>query len=102
MPLKYDKFTAANVTIGFPLRHWTDEDIWEYIETNHVPFQGTRYKDRKEVPDTWYNPDWTHACTACIDPREEHEEVFCPKLKRNVPNQGKSVVQLRKIPEYVG
>jgi len=102
VPLLCDHYQTAGVTIGFPLRHWTDNEIWDYIEENHIAYQKTRYKDRKEMTDTWYNPDWTHACTRCIDPREEAPEIFCPKLKRNVPNRGKEVVQLRNIPEYVG
>jgi hypothetical protein len=34
VPLKADQVQTAGVTAVFPLRHWTDEDVWDYIETN--------------------------------------------------------------------
>jgi len=101
VPLKHDAVMAAGVMIGFPLRHWTDADVWDYLETNHIKVQETRYKDRRELPDRWYNNDYLHACTACIDPREKAKEVFCPKLKRNVPNRGELVPVLDQRPTYV-
>ena len=100
--LKYDSTMCGDVRLAFPLRHWTDEDVWDYTEANHIPFQRTRYENRKDLDETWWNPDWTHACTKCIDPRESAQEVFCPKLKRNVPNRSSEIIQLRDIPAYVG
>jgi len=49
----------------------------------------------------WQSNDYTHACTACIDPRETRAQVFCPKLKRDVPNHGATVNQLRTDAEYI-
>ena len=101
MELNCDDIDAAGVRVVFPLRHWSDDDIWDYIEEEHVPFQETRYKDRREVEDKWHNNDFVHACVACIDPRKEEKEVWCPKFKRNVPNVGKQVLQIRAEPQYL-
>ena len=100
VPLKYDMIKEGGVLVVFPLRDWTDGDVWDYIETNHVPVQATRYRDRAELSDRWYNNDYVHACTACIDPRSTAKEVFCPKLKRNVPNH-RDVLQLKGVPAYM-
>jgi 3'-phosphoadenosine 5'-phosphosulfate sulfotransferase (PAPS reductase)/FAD synthetase len=95
VPLKYDIIDAAGVLVAYPLRHWTDADVWDYIEANHIPVQETRYQGRREVKDRWYNNDYVHACTGCIDPRNKEKEVYCPKLKCNVPNHGHEVLELK-------
>jgi len=102
VPLKANFVKLPGVEIVFPLRDWTDAEVWEYIESQAVPVQKSRYKDRQDKGELWYNNDYTHACTACIDPRERAEEVFCPKLKRNVPNRGGQVLQLHTMPDYIG
>jgi hypothetical protein len=86
----------------FPLERWSDDDVWDYLEQNKIPFDRARYGDgRGELADTWMNPDWTHACTACIDPRSIEEKVFCPKIKSFVPNVGRKVLRLDGRPAYV-
>jgi 3'-phosphoadenosine 5'-phosphosulfate sulfotransferase (PAPS reductase)/FAD synthetase len=101
VPLKCDQTKAAGVNMVFPLRYWTDDDVWDYIESNHVPYDKRRYKDRAEIADHWLNPDYLHACTACIDPRNEATEVMCPKLGTMVPNRGKQVCRLQQMPDYI-
>jgi 3''-phosphoadenosine 5''-phosphosulfate sulfotransferase (PAPS reductase)/FAD synthetase and related enzymes len=101
VPLKYDLIKAGGILVAFPLRDWSDEDVWDHIEANHIPVQETRYSDRREVPDKWYNNDYLHACTACVDPRNKADEVFCPKLKRNVPNHGHEVLTIAQVPPYI-
>jgi hypothetical protein len=102
VPLKEDTAKLGGVVLAFPLRHWTDDDLWNYIESNHVPFDENRYKARTEIGDKWYNNDYLPACTACIDPREKAETVFCPKLKQHVKNRGSEVLQFRAEPDYIG
>jgi 3'-phosphoadenosine 5'-phosphosulfate sulfotransferase (PAPS reductase)/FAD synthetase len=101
VPLRGDSADVGNVHMVFPLRDWTDDDLWDYIELAKVPFDTRRYKNRQEVPDRWHNPDYFHTCTACIDPRETAEEVMCPKLKRPVPNSGPGVTRLETLPDYI-
>jgi hypothetical protein len=109
LPLKHDAANVGGVSLVFPFRHWTDADVWEYIEENHVPYDKRRYLEpgatwtvqRGENPDKWLNPDYLHACTACVDPRETAKEVWCPKLGRMTPNLGDQVVRLEILPEYI-
>jgi len=101
VPLKGDTTVAADVNVIFPLRHWTDDDVWQYIEDHQVNYDRRRYDDRKELADTWLNPDYINACTKCIDPREKQKTVFCPKLQSLVRNMGPHVVRLQDIPDYI-
>jgi 3'-phosphoadenosine 5'-phosphosulfate sulfotransferase (PAPS reductase)/FAD synthetase len=101
VPLNADHVAAGGVDIVFPLRDWTDADAWDYIETNHVPYDKRRYHNRAELPDKWLNPDYLHACTKCIDPRNDAREVFCPKLNVSVPNVGDRVLRLQSRPDYI-
>jgi hypothetical protein len=101
VPLAHDAADAAGVNVVFPLRRWTDDDVWQYIEENHVDYDKRRYAARLEVPDKWLNPDYLHACTKCIDPREDAEEVMCPKLGRMVPNVSRKVLRLDDLPPYI-
>jgi 3'-phosphoadenosine 5'-phosphosulfate sulfotransferase (PAPS reductase)/FAD synthetase len=102
VPLNASATFVGGIRVVFPLRDWTDDDVWHYIEEHRVPYQKNRYADRKELDDKWANPDYVNACTACIDPRCEDEEVFCPKLRANVPNVGNWVMRLQVLPDYIG
>ena len=75
----------------FPLRDWTHEDVWEYIESNNVPYDSDRYEktDGKwgEKLDKRHNMDYVHACTNCIDCRSTAPKfTHCPKLDMIVEN----------------
>ena len=89
VPLKTDWVEQPDApTAVFPLRDWTDADIWQYSREFKVPQQATRYDvagDGHELPDRTLNPDYFAGCTRCLDERAG-AEVFCPKLNRNVPN----------------
>jgi hypothetical protein len=114
VPLKADRVETAGVNAVFPLRHWTDQDVWDYTELNAVPYDKRRYRVKEqgshaangrweEVPDKWLNPDYVHACTACIDPRETRKAVPCPKLGGElVRNLGPTVVRMEQLPDYIG
>lgn len=104
VPLKSDTAKVGEVNLVFPLRHWSDADVWEYIEANDVPYDKARYENRAELPDKWLNPDYLHACTACIDPRGNTDiGVRCPKSGAMVKNVGSRVLRLgEQIPEYIG
>jgi hypothetical protein len=119
LPLKHDAALVGGVSLVFPLRHWTDADVWEYIEEHHVPYDKRRYAKRENprisdgnvneirirkyenVADTWLNPDHLHACTACVDPRETAQQVKCPKTGGMVPNWGPQVLRLEELPDYI-
>lgn len=102
VPLKTVSVNIGGVEVVFPLRHWTDQDVWDYIEANRVPYDKRRYQDRAEVPDKWLNPDYIHACTRCMDPREKDDEIFCPKVGKKIPNVSAQVLRLQHRPDYIG
>lgn len=66
----------------FPLKHWTDDDIWEYTDRFNVPQQWDRYdrQTKKEYDDKFTNSDYANVCINCCDCRETQKSVPCPKL----------------------
>lgn len=73
-----------NVSLFFPLRDWSHEDVWQYIEDYDVPYDKARYVKSdgtwKERDGQEYNADYVHACTACLDRESNEKVVYCPKL----------------------
>jgi hypothetical protein len=89
---------------AFPLRKWSDKDIWDYIEEYGVPYHQSRYE---KVGNTWmekldrtYNPDYFPACTACID-RDQPATVHCPKLGRNINNLSSRIAYQEPQFDYI-
>ncbi|PWT94146.1 MAG: hypothetical protein C5B54_00490 [Acidobacteria bacterium] len=103
MPLKSDLVEMDGFpALGFPLKDWSDDELWEFIEERHVPVQHrTRYVDRKEIEDKTLNNDYVEACTACIDPRNP-EKVFCPLVNREIDNVSASVQKFEGRAVYIG
>lgn len=101
VPLKVGNVQIGGVSVVFPLKDWSDKDVWDYIDQEHIPVQTARYRRRSEVADKWPNNDYIHACTRCIDPRNDESMVMCPKLNRPTRNRGKEVLQLKFEPDYV-
>ncbi len=99
IPLKSNTSQVGGVRMIFPLHDWTDRELWSYIEEHKIPVQESRYQG--DLNQMWFANDYTHACTACIDPREKRETVFCPKLKVDVKNRGAEVLQLQERPDYI-
>jgi hypothetical protein len=85
----------------FPLRQWTDEDIWDFIESEHIPVQLDRYKDRGELSDKSFNNDYVQCCSKCLDPREG-PVVFCPKFGKDVNSVADKVPKFDAVPDYFG
>lgn len=101
MPLKTDLVEDRMPALGFPLRDWSDEELWDFIETRRVPIQyGSRYVDRKEIEDKTFSNDWIAACTKCIDPREA-AKVFCPLVNREIENVSSTVPKFSGKPSYI-
>ena len=74
-----------HMSLLFPIRDWTHDDVWNYIEEYSVPWDKGRYEKvngkYREKPKKRYNADYVHACTACVDSRENSPKVvYCPKL----------------------
>jgi Phosphoadenosine phosphosulfate reductase family len=89
IPLKFDiKANPGACDFAYPLRHFTDADVWEYIEKFDVPYNQKRYNKEngyKDFPDITFNNDYYLACVKCMD-RDEAEVVDCPRLGCQISN----------------
>ena len=78
------RINPEHVSMFYPLRDWSHEDVWQYIEEHDVPYDKKRYikVDGKwiEQPSQRCNADYVHACTACLDRQANEKVVYCPKL----------------------
>lgn len=73
----------------FPLRGWTDPDVWTYLTEHHVPVDPARYDvaARQEHADKRSNPDYLAACARCVNATLP-ASVSCPRWQAQVHNQG--------------
>lgn len=87
----------------YPLKEWTDEDVWDYTEYFKIPVQPNRYDRlaRKELADKTYNSDYFEACIRCVDARRTGK-VFCPKLKKEIPSISERIPKFETKFEYFG
>jgi hypothetical protein len=106
VPLTVDiKANEGGPDYAYPLRWFTDEDVWKYTELFQVEYNDRRY-DRehgyREFEDIRYNNDYYHACVNCMD-RDKPATVYCPRLDCEVTNISGSLryVEAEK-PEYIG
>ena len=74
--------------MALPIKDWSDEEIWQYIERYFLPYNKERYDNKKEEK----NNDIFPTCHDCLDYRNIGE-VFCPKQKKNVKCIGKTKEQ---------
>jgi hypothetical protein len=87
----------------FPLRHWTDDDVWMYSRQNSVPQQLDRYdtKEGREKPARATNSDYVHGCFACVD-RRNSGRVFCPKSRQDINVIADKVIYTNTKLDYFG
>jgi len=83
VPLSADYANYVDcASIAYPLRHFTDQDVWDYTEKFNLPIHHSRYEKVEgkwgERSDKRFNPDYFPACTACMVP--ESGSVPCPRL----------------------
>jgi hypothetical protein len=76
-------------TCIFPLKDWSDKDIWDYIDENNLDYNEKRYVRKGEnwrgqFKDTKYNPDYFECCLECMKFTNKGKEVFCPKLNKKI------------------
>lgn len=99
MPLHVDiKQTPDSPDALFPLRTWSDADVWEYAEQEQLPIHTDRYQKNgawHERADKSLNPDYFPVCMRCID-RDQPTEVICPKTGLQINNVS---AQVRYIDE---
>lgn len=85
----------------FPLKDWSDDDIWEYTEEHNLPIDTGRYENREDREDKTLNSDWLQCCIKCFDKRIKEDSVICPKLGKRIPKQNVWEVPHDLIPDYI-
>lgn len=85
VPLKVDmSLNPISASAAFPIRHFTDEDVWRYIEENNVPVHHERYEkvdgQWREREDKTHNPDYINACYACMTKAATKTGADCPRF----------------------
>ena len=83
VPLAVDALVQPGVPTQFyPMRHWSDADVWAYLEAAGVPNDDTRYE---KVDGVWQhkkdksaNSDYYPVCWNCVN-RHLGDTVYCPK-----------------------
>lgn len=89
---------------AFPLREWSDEDIWAFTEKYDVPINHGRYEKSDEgwrvKEGQYYDSDYFPYCNKCFDPSQP-DVVDCPKLGVKVENM-KNKLQYQNPLEEVG
>jgi len=90
VPLMQDVRTTNDApTQFFPLRAWTDADVFGYAEQYGCPIDETRYVKINGVwghnPDKSQNADYYPICFNCVN-RHKGPIVFCPKMQAEVTN----------------
>lgn len=108
MPLQADIVQNVGApACVFPLRNWSDELLWQYLERYEVPYQQDRYEkvdgQWRERADKTGNPDYLPGCTRCLDP-DGPAKVPCPKLGIEVNNISKQLPRIESaqlLPDYI-
>jgi hypothetical protein len=83
VPLAQDALVQVGVpTQYYPMRHWSDADVWNYLEAEGVPNDETRYEKADGVwqhrKDKSANSDYYPVCWNCVN-RHLGDTVWCPK-----------------------
>ena len=73
----------------YPMRDWTDDEIFWYLEDNGITPDPTRYVKINEKwqnnPDKSLNADFYPTCFNCVN-RHLGNHVHCPKLNATITN----------------
>lgn len=79
IPLRSDTAEASGVLFVYPLRAWTEANIWEASELLSIPQNKARY-ERNEMA---ANADYFPMCVECLKPTDK-ESITCPKINQPV------------------
>lgn len=98
-----DGYRQAGLTyFVYPLKDWTDADIWEYMEKNNIPYNDKRYDKAngyKEFEDYTFNNDYHECCYNCIN-FDEPDITFCHLENKSVLNISRTMNFKEKIYHY--
>ena len=80
-----------NGFMALPIKEWSDDEIWEYINYYDLPYNKARYDSKDEKR----NNDLFPTCHDCLDPKNKNG-CYCKKYKEFVPFVGKTKEQNEK------
>jgi len=106
VPLQVDLVDDPGACAAFyPLREWTDKDVWEYTERFSVPYDTNRYVKTngrwESKKDKRKNPDYYHACFKCLD-ADNGPFVQCPKSGMDINSIADRVSWIKPQMDYCG
>lgn len=82
---------GKNVKVWYPLHHWDDSDISNFIKSENIQYDTNRYDSSiKNLDDVSGNSDITRTCMLCVD-QSQPIAVMCPKHKIMVENISSTV-----------
>lgn len=61
--------------VYFPLRLWSDAEVWGFIHKHQIPYDKERYSNHNRSR----NPDSVEGCFACVR-KDTGATVICPRL----------------------
>ena len=101
VPLKTDRVPPVAPGMAeawFPLKDWTDADVWEYHAYYGVPFDRMRYDVHTEalprnVPNA-SNTDYLTCCVACLKSSNHGQPVHCPIKGGLIPSMADAVPRM--------
>lgn len=94
VPVDADMVIAPGCpTFAYPLKMWSDHDVWDYIRAEGVRYDNTRYA--MDGTDTHH--DEFPACTNCLQ-RGTQGVVYCPRMKVSI-NSFSEMVQRMEFPK---
>lgn len=75
--------------ICYPLKDWTDEEIWAVSALLNIPQNKRRYdlQSGEQLKSKVFNSDYYPLCTNCLQPGPS-PKVYCPAMKKFVPSNG--------------
>lgn len=85
----------GNTLWVYPLKDWTDDDVWGYIKENKIPYDKKRYGGNKN-----YDTDYVECCSYCLNPNLE-DKVNCPLENKEILNIGRLTDYKGKLDFYI-
>lgn len=99
----HDGYRKAGLTFFvYPLKDWTDKDIWAYIEEYNIPYNNKRYNkenEYKEFEDYTFNNDYHECCYNCINP-DQPDITYCQVENKSILNISRMMNFKNKIKTY--
>ena len=95
LPLRaaHEPLPDGTPDLWFPLKHWSDREIWDYTRQHNIPVDWRRYSQEAKWEDpAWVpasvmsegNNDCLHACVRCLRRETAGQRVHCPQLGEDI------------------